>query len=238
MERNALAVPHASSINVKFVYYVASVLPIITMAICWGFYFKNQHWNINYLPTVSLTVVDFPESRIFSVLMSIESILLFLVYFMRLFTYLLLIRENNETLNVRHKLFLLMAFFFGFSSILGLLGTACFAFYENSLIHNMATRAFYLFSGFHYLICDRKEYTFNFKNSIVSKTCTGVIIILSLGYVFMNAVKQGPSQSISSVCQSLAFILIFVKIALIAYDSPPQILHLSPNSIQSPRILH
>ena len=235
MNPNALGVPHASTLNIKFIYYIATILPFISVTACWIVYYSFKHWDINYLPTISLSVSNFPESRIFAVTMGIECILLIIVLTCRLFSIILAIHQNIGNLQLIHKLLLFVTFSFGFWPIICLFVFSCVSIRENYSIHNAAFRIFFIFNSIHYIIYDLKPQYFCIKNSLLSKLCTWAIIIFIIGFVFMNSVRQGPSQSISSICQYFAFAFSFIKIALIARDSPKQLLNLSPTTIHNAR---
>lgn len=67
----------------NFVYDATTLLPIVSVFICWIIYYSTSHFRKGRIRTISETVMFFPENRIFPMAMSIDAILLLLIFLMR-----------------------------------------------------------------------------------------------------------------------------------------------------------
>lgn len=203
-------------------YAVTSILPILICVVGVLFYCIGET-EYGYIPTLAEIMAGEPQARIFGVGITLESI--FILFFGLLRDHLILFQLERGGMNqaVCRKLlqatrFLIVILCFS------LIVVACVPTTYNVTVHITACFIFFA-SVFGYFIVG--DFLFKKMNQNVS---VGAIMVTVFGTVFsvlygifrccIPAEPRAVYYGISSVCEYLAIILIFVKLLIIRQEMP------------------
>ena len=197
--------------DVKLLHIIAGVFPIAATLACWALYYGIPHSKGERLRTISETVVFFPENRIFAVAMTVESLLLLVIY-----------RIRNEAIKQVTKSSTLVLQILAYLMPTGLTVLSCVTLFDHKLIHLIGATVFFMGNVVYFLISDRLIVKAGFKLGKISQLITYIILIPFFGHLyFTNAYPYNiPLYNIGSVFQYTLAILIFVKILLCLGDCP------------------
>lgn len=203
-------------------YKFSILFPAIVVLICWIFYYSLGHWNQQYLPTISVTVIEFPENIIFCVGMSIESFILTILLIIRHMIFICQYDRVQVTIGifVKHSIFIIT----GIVSIIGLILLSSVTLNDNFSFHNLSASCFFFGSFLHYFFVDSLFFdtgTFLRKSS---EYMTYSIIVCAFVYMFFLSSESNFFKSLAALLQYTCCILIFVKIYLIHLDLPRHII--------------
>lgn len=203
-------------------YYFSVIYPALIVFICWTFYYSLGHWTYNYLPTISATVIQFPENIIFAVGMNIEGIILFALLFIRHTIFICQYEYIHVTIKIVIKHFFLILT--GLISVIGLIALSSVTLKDNFTGHNLAASLFFFGSFVHYLFVDSLSFdTFTLVRPI-SEYMTYSILIIAFVYMFFLSRESNFYKSLAAILQYICCILIFVKVFLIHHDMPKHIM--------------
>ena len=204
--------------NFDKLYNFSILFPMLVVFICWGCFYSLNHWDHQYLPTISVTVIEYPENIIFSVGMAIESIILFFLLFIR---HKVLICQY-EYIQITIKI-LIKHFFFiitGIFSTIGLIVLSSVTLKDHFIIHNLAASFFFFGSFIHFCFIDSLFFDTNTFLSHKSEYITYLIVLIAFTYMILLSREINLCKSFAAILQYLCCFLIFLKNYLIHHDMP------------------
>ncbi|OHT04618.1 hypothetical protein TRFO_27823 [Tritrichomonas foetus] len=204
--------------NFFFLYAISIIFPVLIVGVCWYFYYSMGHWKRKYLPTISVTVIDFPENRIFSVGMGIEFIILFSLFIIRndILNCQFVGMEYTLKTRFKHYLFLIT----GTLSSLGLLVLSSVTLEDNFAMHNLAASAFFFGSFAHYCFSDSLFLECGVQVRWYSELVTYMIILFAFVYMIFLNQEGNTCKTIAAILQYACCIFIFTKVFLLYFDMP------------------
>ena len=214
------------SISLKYFHFFAIIFPFCSIAVCWTIYYSMSHNTTSYLPTISVTMVPFPESRIFAVTMSIESIFLLIILLCRVYSIYLSIIRREGALTKMQWFMICMTLFTGVTSYIGLILLSCFSLEDDFYIHNYSALVFFFGSFIHYVISDSTMDRAKISISLLSSANSVLILIVMIVYLVLMNIK---SLTFAAILQYITCALIFIKLYLIYLDLPAQYFTISSN---------
>lgn len=203
-------------------YNFSILFPALVVFISWAFFYSLGHWDHKYLPTISVTVIKFPENHIFAAGMFIESIVLFYLLFIRHVIFICQYEYIQTTIKIiiKHFFFILS----GLISIIGLIALSSITLQDNFIAHNLAASCFFFGSFIHYCFVDSLFIDTGTFLRQISEYITYSIIIFAFIYMFFLSSESNFCKSIAAILQYLCCLLIFLKIYLIHHDMPRHII--------------
>lgn len=208
--------------KLKAFHYIATFFPFLSVTVCWIIYYTCGHKTTKYLPTISISMIPFPESRIFAVSMSVEAIFVLIIQFTRILTFHCYFKRQNRQLTISNWANLIFTALTGVIHIIGLVILACVTLTDNFYVHNYSASIFFFGAFIHYLFSDHTMNSCGLNVSLISSTFTVLIIIFILVYMFLSVLRSGNGQSYSALFQYASCALIFLKLFCIYWDLPLQ----------------
>jgi hypothetical protein len=205
--------------NLKVFHYLATFFPFVSVIICWIIYYSCGHQITEYLPTISVTMIPFPESRIFAVTMSVEAIFILIILIIRVLTFYCLFKKQN-TQTLCNKALLILTALSGVVCTIGLIVLACVTLMDNLYVHNTFAAIFFFGSAIHYLLSDKTMKNCGLKVSRISFIVTILIVIFIFLYMAILLIRTDTAMTFAAIGQYISCVLIFLKFFLIYRDLP------------------
>ena len=206
-------------------YWAGFLFPTISVFTCWGFYYFLGHHHKNHLPTISQTVLLHPEDKIFAATMTITSLILATVFYIR--QKLVSVFAERRKLS-KDKLFNALHLVSNVLAVLICLSLPLVAYVTLNVERTLHIALSIVFFGsitIYYIVSDINSYRAGFDIHLYSLFLPYVAIVIITGYFlvfhkFLN-IHQNNSKNIALICQYTGAFIIFFKILLMGYDQPP-----------------
>lgn len=206
----------------SFIYEVTTILPIVSILICWIIYYSTSHFRRGRIRNISETVMFFPENRIFPVTMSIDAILLLLIFLMRQKIIKKLAEKNDlfkknsyqKSTKIMHSLVII--------STLGLLILSNVTLKDSRIIHLVAAMFFFFGIIFYLIISDYWARRVGYKIGKISYLIPYVGLTLMIIYtiIIFFIWRNRFIYSIGSILQYISAALVYLKIYLMQKETP------------------
>lgn len=205
-----------------FIYEVTTILPVVSILICWIIYYSTSHYRKGRIRTISETVMFFPENRIFPVAMSIDSILLLLIFSMRQKIIKKLAEKNVLFSNRNYQIFTKIAFSLIISSTLGLLVLSNVTLKDSKPIHLTAAMFFFFGIIFYLILSDYWANRVKYKIGKISYMIPYLALVLATIYTIITIFiwRNRFIYSIGSILEYISGGLIYLKIYLMQKETP------------------
>lgn len=205
-----------------FVYEVTMILPFVSILICWSIYYSTSHYRRGRIRTISETVMFFPENRIFPVAMSIDAILLLLIFLMRQKIIRKLAEKNDLFKNNSYQKFNKIAYSLIISSTLGLFLLSNVTLKDSKVVH-LVSACFFFFGIIIYLgLSDIWAKRVGYKIGYISTIIPYLAFVLATIYTIITLIlyRNRFIYSIGSLLEYASSALIFLKIYLMRKETP------------------
>jgi len=211
-------------LSITPIYYISIILPFVSVIVCWIFYYSMHNKYDGRIKTISETVLYFPETRIFGVGLSIESVFVFV---------LILIRNTVASdLSVKKNIrFPTLQLFMKIGLIaipLGIFSLCTITLLDNAPIH--LTGAFFFFIGsiIYFTISDYVLRKLGMNISLLSFSVSW--LALGFAILYMTLMSMQKFLSAGAIFQYITSLLIFVKLFLFQYDIPNHNVQITKNN--------
>jgi hypothetical protein len=214
-------------------YAFAFVFPIVTVVVCWVFYYALNHRKPGRIESISLTVIRAPENRIFALMMNVEAILLIPLYLAR-----------NKVMTLAAHRFQIATASHGTKRIVTMVCTVCvpvglsvlsgLTLQEYQEVHLFGAFLFFWGSIVYYLVSDSCLNESHIPVPIKSRVVSWLCLVFAITYMTLFGVaNQVPKQqivlaNIGAIGQYLTALSIFVKIMMFHGDLPKHYLTVMP----------
>jgi hypothetical protein len=215
-------------------YIFASVFPFVSILTCWFFFYSLHHSKRGRVLTISETVIDSPESRIFAGTMHIEALVLFLLYGVRNRVISLWSTHQSalpKSFTVRWFICRVCAWLtpisLSFISIVTL--------NDQEFLHFFGAILFFYGTIIYCIVSDSCLRTVGRPPARISAAVSWAALAFALLYPAIFALKETSQAhwkafaNSGAVIQYLAALTICFKILLFYYDAPPHRLTVIPH---------
>jgi hypothetical protein len=212
---------HISSVSTPL-YYIASIFPFLSVIISWVIFYSIGHSIAGRVLTISETVAPFPECRIFSISMCIESIFIFLLFSIRnlLFTsHATQLDKSNDSAFLRYKWAM---WILTFGSVIGMIVVSVVTVSDHLPVHLFGAFALFGCAALYFLIGDFALRFASFKLNLVSWMLSWLSIGLAIVFLVLDLSAGGrrAMKNAASIFQYLLALTMFVKVFFSQYDLP------------------
>jgi thiosulfate reductase cytochrome b subunit len=214
-------------------YTVAFVLPIVAVLICWIFYYAFNHHEPGRIESISLTVIQSPENRIFALMMNVEVVLLIPLYLARN-KVMTLAAHRFQIGGASHWRKRLVATVCTVCVPVGLSILSALTLQEHQEVHLFGAFLFFWGSIVYYLVSDSCLRDVNIRVSVKSRVVSWLCLVFAITYTTLFRIaNQVPKHqrvlaNIGAVGQYLTALSIFVKIIMFHGDLPKHYLTVMP----------
>jgi hypothetical protein len=203
-------------------YVVGFLFPLASVFSCWIVFYALGHNGPGRLFTISETVLKLPENRIFAVTMNLETVLLFLIFFVRN-------RILQSKAAAGFPLFLSKVFAAVLPVNLSILSLVTLE--DHAPVHLLSSFIFFFGCILYFIVTDSLAVRCGFTVSKFSRVLTW----LSLALFFAHTFAMGKGRKIQSMTlltigalfQYDTAFAIFLKIAVFRNDLPKHSVKLS-----------
>ena len=220
---------HQISYNPKIWYIIGSIFPIVSVGVCWAIFYGTGHFKNGWIDEegkkitfkqkvldISVTVVPYPENKIFPVTMCIEAVIILFLYLMRnniIVTY----SEKYQLNSMLYKTIRFLMYLATIAVPLGLVFLSILTLQNQKFLHLCGAFVFFGGSCIYYLITDFYLRKMSYGKTFVASIL--VLIALALLCLF-SMIDNSVIDKFSSVFQYLLALTIFAKIFCMQYDVP------------------
>ena len=213
--------------NAKFIYILTLILPLLIIGSCWGCYYGLGHnkGTLATVMTISETVISLPEMRIFATGMTVESLLIATVFFLRDHCIESLIKKKTTKLIILKGL----SRFCAFLSPLALITLSNFNVKQYWWPHMVGAFTFFITTIIYFICYDWMLGSLKRRPNWVS-IATVVMAVLSIAFACIgrnigntlstNSPHRDPLISASSCGQYLAVVFLAIKCCFTLRDLP------------------
>lgn len=206
----------------NFVYDATTLLPIVSVFICWIIYYSTSHFRKGRIRTISETVMFFPENRIFPMAMSIDAILLLLIFLMRQKIIKKLAEKNEINKKESYQKYAKILHYLIISFVSGLLILANISLKDNRIIHLLASLVFFFGIIIYLIISDYWAKRVGYQIKLYSYIIPYIALVLATIYTIITIFiwRDRFIYSIGSILEYISSALIYLKIYMIKKETP------------------
>ena len=199
--------------HLHFLYYISSIFPFLAVVSAWIVFYTCGHYTSGLVLTISETMCPFPENRIFGCSMNIESILLFIIYFIRIKIIQKHSELQNSSLSLGYKIRMIVMYVCLFIVPIGLCALSAVTLDDCAPVHLLGAAFFFYGSLIFYFVSDYSIKAVNCKVPLYSKLTTwAILVFLFLYMLLLNVSSKTAFTNAGAIFQYLTALSIFIKI--------------------------
>jgi hypothetical protein len=203
--------------------------------ICWIVFYSSGHFTPGRVLTISQTVIPFPECRIFSIAMCIESLFIFVLFSIRnlLFTAHAIAGGQSEDLKFQYYKWSMWVFTFG--AAIGMIVVSVVTVANHFTVHMIGAFALFGSGAVYFIIGDFALRFANFELAMMSWCLSWLILGLAVVFLVVDVASQGKvsGKNAASIFQYLLAFTMFLKLFFSQYDIPKLYIKCTEDSVQA-----
>lgn len=205
--------------NWNILHDFAAIFPMLSVLVSWTFYYYYERYPEQGLQTISETVIYFPENRIFSATMNIESLILLIVFYLRVnITEEISKLKKIRSFNLRLRLTIMKLSMLPACISLSVLSAVTLE--DHFGVHIAASGFFFLLCIIFFICSDLTAHELHFPLKKVSIAVTAAIPVFMVAYPSFLCSKKRTFRTLGGFFQYCMCFFIFIKIYLFQYDYP------------------
>lgn len=210
--------------SLKLIYEFALIVPILSVLFSTIIYYTTWRFKKGRIRTISETVVYFPENKIFAFSMSIDCILLAIIFSIRQKIIRKLAKKQDLTENKSYKMSMKISQTLILLSSLGLLFLSNITLKDSRNLHLISALNFFFGIILYLLISDywakRVGYNISLFSYLIPYSALAMASIFTIITIFFS--RNRFIYSIGSIIEYFCSFLIYMKIYLIHVETPSQ----------------
>jgi hypothetical protein len=204
-------------------YYIASIFPVASVMVCWILFYSLGHFTPGRVLTISETVVPFPECRIFSIAMCIESLFVFVIFSIRNLLFRAPAIAGGLGGDSKFQHFKRSMWVLTFGAAIGMIVVSVVTVANDVPVHMIGACTLFGCGAVYFVIGDFGLRFAKFELNMISWVLSWLALGLAVVFLVVNVASQGKVgvKNAASIFQYLLALSMFLKLFFSQYDLPP-----------------